>query len=322
MQSLLLVAIILLLVTVHNFLSESIRADYLIDSQSDYKVRDFSTEDYLVDKKWYHIFVLCGFSSLIYEELRAIFDHLLNTTFHPNLYLNDGFGTGTQQNQVKLIFDKRITNPKCGKHLCFVHYAPIMKDRSCLVSIPDSTRRETVLQLHYPFFNTTAIIDSMVDFINREANLFRELDGSLTQLGNILHNNRLYTIPPNLTSIPSTPTNESPANPSASCSTIDYDDILLHPESFLASYWLHQKPVIISNYPITTSTKNNTHPNTYTCNIDAQILQLLKNNGHNKVGCKLAPSNDFEGIDTLLNWGMAGTQQVRSPPYMKLVHLI
>jgi hypothetical protein len=39
-------------------------------------------------------------------------------------------------------------------------------------------------------------------------------------------------------------------------------------------------------------------------------MQLLLQYGDKKVGCKLSPIGDFEGVDSLLNWGMAGTQKV------------
>ena len=271
-------------------------ANYFLDYSTANKNKEI--DYYLVDKNSYHLFVLCGVSALTTVDIKAIFYQLSNVTFYSNLY---GGEIGTTQNQVKLIFDDELTHPKCGNHICLIHYAPIIKDRSCLVSIPDSNRKETLLKLQYKLFNSTDIINSMVDFINREANLFREVDGSLTALGSILDNTQLYSIPPT-TPVPSL---QSPT----SCSIIDYNDIKLYPNKFLHSYWLQQKPVIISNYP---TMAKPTHQNTTESNavLDAYILQLLKENGHKKVGCKLAPSSDFEGIDSLLNWGMAGTQQV------------
>jgi len=70
--------------------------------------------------------------------------------------------------------------------------------------------------------------------------------------------------------------------------TMDFD-------TFFHNYWLPQKPVVIRNMMNVTN---------------LQLLNILSKYKDVMVGAKLSPDIEFEGVDSLLHWEMAGEQDV------------
>ena len=75
---------------------------------------------------------------------------------------------------------------------------------------------------------------------------------------------------------------------------MSFDEFVTSPAAFLP-FWLQQKPVVIENVPV--------------INHNA-ILNALSNLKGHRMGVKLSPTRDFEGIDKLQNWAMSSSQYV------------
>jgi hypothetical protein len=79
----------------------------------------------------------------------------------------------------------------------------------------------------------------------------------------------------------------------AHCAEVEASEIDL--DTFFEHYWLPQRPVVIRNV------KNVTN---------LPLLEMLDRHRGVAVGAKLSPDVEFEGVDSLLNWEMAGQQDV------------
>lgn len=84
------------------------------------------------------------------------------------------------------------------------------------------------------------------------------------------------------------------------CDEIDMSVFTIR--QFIFDYWIPQKPVILKNFVAT----------------NYEIVDLLSNYGHMKVGVKLSPSIEYEGIDKLSNWEKKSTQFVPNDVLRKL----
>jgi len=81
---------------------------------------------------------------------------------------------------------------------------------------------------------------------------------------------------------------------------------------FINQYWLPQKPVIITNYPVHTQSSSSPSSKMLAHDMDG-VLAALLSVGHKEFGVKLSPSRDFEGIDDLLHWTTSSSQSVPRP---------
>ena len=153
-----------------------------------------------------------------------------------------------------------------------LHWSPIPRDRSCLVSppiLPDRERTE---------FQGNWNLDELVTFINQQTFKFRKHDGTLNLLGEATESRlkQMYRVSFNDT-----------------CDRIDISE--LNQSTFLEKYLTIQRPLVIENF---LNKKN------------ISLLHLLASHLQRKVGVKLSPSSEFEGIDDLSNWGTESSRRI------------
>ena len=153
---------------------------------------------------------------------------------------------------------------------CLVSFEKVRPDRSCLMAPPVSAPTRSSVT----FTGDVNSREQVEKFIKVESGAFIE-DIS----GGIPVDDLLYSL--------------SDGQPQPECPALDANSINL--DTFLQEYWLPQKPVIIKNV------KNFT---------ELQLLGILSKYRDVNVGAKLSPDIEFEGVDNLLNWEMAGEQDV------------
>jgi jumonji domain-containing protein 7 len=177
------------------------------------------------------------------------------------------------------------------------HFAPVSVNRECLVSPPsfdsdDEDRgyeRPHVLHSYdinsWGTGNQTAIVEEVLEYGNLRTQSFVSLDGSLSALGTYIDN-----LADNMFRVPHTESNRIKRE----CSRIRYSDWRSN-MSLFADFLLRQEPVIIEGVPVI-------HP--------SALAETLRPLHEHRVSVKLSPDREFEGIDSLVNWGMAGSQYV------------
>lgn len=255
------------------------------------------SNNYERDFQRHHIFVLFprGFNT---EEERAGFEklNLLVEKLRLEIYFEHTIPKNDSKSWLSTtlsIQSDRQPFSMCRAPFCYVHFAPITKDRSCLVSLNvEETRIFTVM----PIINVSSshLLEEMVNFTNVKANVFRDINGEANPPGKLLARNFLFDI----------------SVDNQSCPWVEYRDVA---RLFASEFWLPQRPVVIRNYPIadiTTPMETQNGSTSTVVNRNAATWKLLQSFGQKKVGVKLSPNNDFEGIDSLLNWKMAATQKV------------
>ena len=252
---------------------------------------------YITNQNLSHILVFYASSKLLHHETIGAIQNELDLTIFRECERSQtdsddihAFSFSWKGKQfLQVVHDYKNGFPTTNNEIVLVYYAPVSIDRSCLIELPVLQRKEAILLKFSPhLFDASDLINAIIHAIDKSANLFRLNNGDLSELGKILNHNTLYYIP------------ESSIDRPLVCPTIDYNHILQNPDIFVSKYWLHQKPVIILNYPILTQYYSR----------EEAILELLMRYGGKKVGCKLSPDSDFEGVDSLLNWGMSATQKV------------
>jgi hypothetical protein len=149
---------------------------------------------------------------------------------------------------------------------CLIYYPAKRKDRSCLVAPPTMPSRE-----RERFMGDLDSVSDLERFVSTRIGFSLE---KLFQLKSLSH----FKI----------------TAQSRSCDEVDYKN--LNMGTFLSTYWVRQRPVVIKNFFSPPS-----HP---------ALSDILRKHGHARVGAKLSPTTDFEGIDDLLNWEMAKSQYV------------
>lgn len=154
----------------------------------------------------------------------------------------------------------------------FIYWTPLSRDRSCLVSPPIAPER---VQIHY---HGDLNLNDLVKFINQKALKFRKLNGTLNLLGEVIESRirQMYRI-----SVGDT------------CDRIDISE--LNESTYLENYLTIQRPVVIENF---LDLKN------------LSLLNLLSSHLNQKVGVKLSPSAEFEGIDDLSDWGTEYSRKI------------
>lgn len=217
------------------------------------------------------------------------------------------------------------------------YYAPSPRARSCL----DHTYRHTPQLRMKPVAGSKSVqddvfivnegidpsvpISSIIEFINIKSNSYRMLNESLSSFGAIIRDQteNLFQINSSESTTPTLKsTNESHTDTGFGwksgllspqvCTRIDYEQIKLHPELFINQYWLPQKPVIITNFPAKSVSKTSCTSSISTESVNS-ILGDILSVGHKKVGVKLSPTRDFEGVDSLQHWSTSSTQVVPRP---------
>ena len=220
---------------------------------------------------WYHLYLL-----------------MVNTTFREHVITNDD--KLADENNSRFIRKMHFSYESCENcKLQLTHFAPIEFDLSCLLSNPSRQNRVQTVYNPSTHFNNignsfidinSPLVESLVDFINQQSNSFRFSNGSHNEVGKLLSETELF---------------QTNSLESDTCRHIDYNELMTNPNVFIEEYWLPQRPVVIENYPVNISISSISH-----------LLPFL----NSRVGCKLSPSNDYEGIDNLLNWGMSSMQYV------------
>lgn len=169
------------------------------------------------------------------------------------------------------------------------HYSPIPVDYSCLLSPPLSPDRIiTFYQQPNNNNNNTnndlITLESIIEFINIHTDKYRQPNGMISDIGVHIQTleNSLYSL-----------TNDS------TCEYIHINELDL--KTFINSFLLRQKPVVIRGFDQVSHKKDSN-------DVFASLLKHLDD----RVGVKLSPSSQFEGIDDLANWGMASSQII--PP--------
>ena len=153
-----------------------------------------------------------------------------------------------------------------------IYWSPLPHDRSCLVAPPVPPEREQAL--YQGGFN----VDTLTSFINQNSFKFRQTDGTLSVTGKLI----AFTLP-KLHRVSS----------EAICDRIDISE--LKESTFLRNYLTLQRPLVIEKF---IDFKN------------ISILHLLSDHLKQKVGVKLSPSSEFEGIDDLIEWGTENSRRI------------
>jgi jumonji domain-containing protein 7 len=159
-----------------------------------------------------------------------------------------------------------------------VHLEPIEKDLTCLL-LPPSTRNRNE-NIYYGDIK----LDLLVDWINKEINSFRLINGELSNLGNHflnIKNNQYFLSNNNLNN--------------NKCDRITFSDLNSNTSLFYYEYWLKQKPLIIENINIGSKE--------FILNILSKYLSTI-------VGVKLSPSIEYEGVEPLTQWKMSKDQYI------------
>lgn len=166
------------------------------------------------------------------------------------------------------------------------HFSPIVHDLSCLVPPPSPPDREQEV------YSGSRDLESILNFINLKTEKFLSVSGDHTNVGK-----NVDYITDNLFKV------HGRSRIAEKCARIDFYD--LNASHFAREYWFKQRPLVIENFP-TRVTPQSLHSDR------SSIMNILQSFYHAKVGVKLSPSREFEGIDSLLHWGMSSSQFV--PP--------
>jgi hypothetical protein len=155
---------------------------------------------------------------------------------------------------------------------CLVCYEKALIDRTCLMTPTAAT----------PLRHPVTFTGNVSDMVAVERFILVETEAFMQKVfrDHALPPEVLYTLPPT-------------GHPQAQCASVDAKSMDF--DTFLNDYWLPQKPVVIRNV------KNFS---------DVNMLRILSQYRGVKVGAKLSPDVEFEGVDSLLRWGMAGEQDV------------
>jgi hypothetical protein len=188
-----------------------------------------------------------------------------------------------------------------------IHYAPVPVDRTCLVKPPYPLER-----IRSVFTDNYADHAAVVEFINVQTGSYRNLNGSISGFKSYL--NELLK-DQHRTKISSSNDSES----SSKCDRISFESLQQNPLHFIQQYWLKQRPVIVEQFPSIyhgrkgeRCSESNDDDYSDVGVDDHGVLDALSAFLDDRVGTKLSPSDNFEGIDNLEEWGMAVTQRV--PP--------
>lgn len=163
---------------------------------------------------------------------------------------------------------------------CLVCYDRPLPDRTCLMAPPVSSPD----RVSATYKGDLSVFEDVERFIKVQSGAF---------LQDIFTDNESLRSKEVRTSLPEQLYTLSGDKSSSQCSEIDAASMDF--TKFLHHHWLPQKPVVIKNVR----------------NVSLlPLLHILSKYKDVTVGAKLSPEIEFEGVDSLLNWEMAGHQQV------------
>ena len=199
-----------------------------------------------------HIFELFSDNHLYHQ----VFLHLKEVSF-------------LQERDICFILQDHLTS-QLNTHL--IYWSPIPLDRSCLIHPPMPPERTQSV------YHGDMNLEAIAHFINENALKFRNIDGSLSPLGE---------------SIEASLQQMHRVSNGDTCDSVDLSD--LKSSIFEQNYLVPQRPLIIRNF----------------MNVaNMSLINLLSHYLSRKVGVKLSPSSSFEGVDDIRNWGMESRQKV------------